>query len=218
MENNKPQALTLAKNDKTLLNFDNSQAASLAADYIAKFEGFISKPYRDVVGVETIGFGETDRDFINKHRQGVTLELAKNQLVNRLLKNYCPAVDVIFNYKEQEHDNNRRAALYSFAYNLGPRALHQVINVNNANAKGSNFGKLDQDGSIMQFILKHDYERAARAMLAFVFANKQIYFGLARRRAVEANLFLNKNLFIIDYQHKTIKINDNPQTLKNYYV
>lgn len=84
--------------------------------FVAGWEGFRPCPYRDLVGVWTIGYGETAG--VNSATPCVSERQARKNLRSRLNHDYLSAVPRAKQLKQQERD-----ALASFAYNLGPAAV-----------------------------------------------------------------------------------------------
>lgn len=99
--------------------------------FIAAHEGFVSKAYRDPVGVVTIGYGFTMGSAVfrswwtKRHGRGLKLgdRLSRsdaNTLLRALVETeYAPPVDAALPGLPQ----HRRDACISVVYNLGPRAL-----------------------------------------------------------------------------------------------
>lgn len=84
--------------------------------FVAGWEGFRPCPYQDAVGVWTRGYGETRG--IAKHSPCVTERRARRELRRRLNRDFLPYVPRRRRMKACE-----RAALASFAYNEGQRAV-----------------------------------------------------------------------------------------------
>jgi lysozyme len=93
-----------------------SRVSHRGVRFVARWEGFCRFPYRDAVGVWTIGYGETQG--VGPHSGPITQEQAQYDLGKRLTRDYLPAVPRRRLMKQQEKD-----ALASFAYNLGPGAV-----------------------------------------------------------------------------------------------
>lgn len=90
------------------------------AKFVAGWEGFFSCPYRDPVGIWTIGFGTTDADRpVGPHSPCISERTARKWLREGLNKKYAPEIPRVHHLKQQEVD-----ALASFAYNLGPGAVN----------------------------------------------------------------------------------------------
>lgn len=86
--------------------------------FIAGWEGFRSCPYRDPVGIWTIGYGETKG--VGPQTPCVSEHDARKNLRRRLNRDYEPSVEkgVRHKLKQQEVD-----ALSSFVYNVGTGAF-----------------------------------------------------------------------------------------------
>lgn len=88
------------------------------AQFIAGFEGFVGTVYRDAVGVETIGYGETRPDVIERCRQcGISQEDAL-QLLKQRVQEFADAVEGCIT-NTAALTPNRHAALTSLTYNIG---------------------------------------------------------------------------------------------------
>jgi lysozyme len=136
---------------------------------IAGFEGFRAKPYRDGVGVLTIGYGET---------QGVhagmvwTRKHALDRLRTRVNRDYLEPVLVLANHIGLHLQQNEADALASLVYNLGP-------------------GILDQGRTMGDALRSKNRRRIADAFLVYDNPNDPaVHAGLARRRRTERALFL----------------------------
>jgi len=140
----------------------SSQGAAL----IAEFEGFVPTVYRDPVGVETIGYGETKSDIIEAWRgREMPQEEAYRLLLDRVEADYAPAVRKVGTPLAQSEFD----ALCSFTYNLGVGIF---------------------DGSTIGLRLASaDYAGVAEAFARYVNAGGLRLAGLVRRRAAEADLF-----------------------------
>jgi len=91
-------------------------------DFIKRWEGFESKPYKDTGGVPTIGYGTT----YYPNGQRVTMEdppvsLFRAETYLRInLKNYIRAVN---SFTRDDLTQNQFNALVSFCYNVGEKAF-----------------------------------------------------------------------------------------------
>lgn len=137
---------------------------------IKDFEGWYSKPYRDPIGIPTIGYGFT---YYLPNRRKVSMldsPLTKEDGEKLLLQ-------ILFNY---ENDVNRLVisdvnqnmfdALVSFTYNLGAANLAKSTLLKKINTNPN-------DKSIASEFLK--WNRAGGKILA----------GLTRRRQAESELY-----------------------------
>ncbi len=145
-------------------------------DLIKAFEGLgdgdpttvLLEPYKDPVGLWTIGWGHLIRPgALKKFSKGIPIERAERML--RTDVNFAEqAVDA---YVEVEINQNEFDALVSFVFNVG--------------------GKAFLDSTLLQ-ILNHDGSRAEAGdqFLRWVFAKGQRLIGMENRRAKERELFL----------------------------
>jgi lysozyme len=96
------------------------RASRKGVRFVARWEGFRSCPYRDAVGVLTVGFGTTSAE---RPISGcISRETARKWLRQSLNRKYVKAIPRRRRMKQQERD-----ALASFAYNLGPGAVNDPM-------------------------------------------------------------------------------------------
>lgn len=136
---------------------------------VAAFEGFRSWPYRDAVGVWTIGYGETRG--IGPGTSPWTEPYARAQLKRRLNRDYLAPVLKVdralgLNLKQRELD-----ALASLVYNLGPGILGPGYTMGSA-------------------LRSKSRSRIANAFLRYNKAGGRTLPGLVRRRNAERRVFL----------------------------
>jgi len=151
----------------------HSSATSLSqkgAEFIASWEGFSSRPYRDAVGVWTIGYGSTKG--VGPNTPPITREQALARLKREVDEVYGAAVArtakaVGLSLKQHEFD-----ALTSLVYNCGP-------------------GILDRGRTMGDALRSRDRRRIADAFLVYDKAGGQTLPGLVRRRRAERKLFLS---------------------------
>lgn len=135
---------------------------------IKEFEGFPrgGRPYKDMVGVWTIGYGHTEGVGPGSPRLS---EAQASELLRRDLdKKYGPAVNQL-NVKLSQH---RFDALVSFVYNCGPGAISTSTRIGRA-------------------LRREDWAGAADALLQWNKAGGAPVAGLTRRRKAERALFLD---------------------------
>jgi lysozyme len=135
------------------------------AALIAEFEGFRSAPYRDAVGVWTIGYGSTRG--VGPNTPPVTREQALARMMREIDETYGAAVNALGVPLNQ----NQFDALVSFVYNVGPGGISPTTTV----------GKR---------LRARDMRGAADALLAWNKAGGRVLPGLTRRRHAERALFL----------------------------
>lgn len=135
---------------------------------IAKFEGISLKPYRDVVGLWTIGFGHLIGDgssLPNNWNRTLTLDECYDLLASDVRKFELG----IKRYINVELTQNQFDALVSFAFNLGLGTL--------------------QRSTLRAKLNRKDYDGAISSWLKYNKAGGKVFRGLTRRREAEVNLF-----------------------------
>jgi lysozyme len=142
------------------------RVSEAGAELIAGFEGFVGHPYRDAVGVWTIGFGHTHG--VGPGSRPITRQQALELLRRDLDSEYGRPVNALGLPLNQ----NQFDALVSFVYNCGPGAI----------AASTTIGKR---------LRARDWRGAADALLAWDKAGGRVLLGLTRRRRAERSLFLN---------------------------
>lgn len=140
---------------------------AIAIPFVAGFEGFFPRVYRDSVGVKTICYGQTAADGADFSKTYTEAEC--RAMLGKDLVRYQTMVRKCVPKQQPPH---REAALVSFVYNLGPGALCGPVgrNINAGNiAAGCN------------------------AMLAYNHAGGRVLAGLTRRREAERALCLRSD-------------------------
>lgn len=146
---------------------------TLAIALVAGFEGFASKPYVDRVGTgqpETWCYGATKADGPPPPYSKVFTKAQCQTLLGASLLKYDAQVHSCVKVSLPPH---REAALVSFAYNLGSRALCR--------------------GAVARRINAGDIAGGCRAMLSYNHARGRILPGLTRRRQAEYKLCLRND-------------------------
>jgi lysozyme len=134
-------------------------------EFIAGFEGFVPHPYRDAVGVWTIGFGHTAG--VSSRSKNLTRHEALALLERDLNRTYSPPVRRLSMPLTQDSFD----ALVSVVYNLGP-------------------GVIGRGHTLGDALAHHDFHGAADAILLYDKAGGHALAGLTRRRHAERALFL----------------------------
>lgn len=153
----------------------------IAAKIVATFEGFSPKPYKCPAGVWTIGYGSTyypNGNLVQEDDPQVTREKALEMLENTLdkgiiytLERKIPTWGVL--------NKNQRAAIASFAYNLG-----------------ANFYNSDGFATISKALSKKEnLGNVPAALKLYVNPGSSFEAGLRRRRQAEGELFNGKGQF-----------------------
>jgi lysozyme len=134
---------------------------------IKSFEGFVGHPYRDEVGVWTIGYGHTEG--VGPNSRHLTEPQASKLLKEDLDKRYAPYVNALGLPLTQ----NQFDALVSFVYNVGPGGI----------ATSSHAGRA---------LRALEWLSAADHLLDWDMAGGRVSEGLRRRRVAERALFLRQ--------------------------
>ncbi|MFC6277299.1 lysozyme [Psittacicella hinzii] len=140
-------------------------ALNTALKYVKRFEGLKLKPYLDPVGIQTIGYGITDKEVLKKYKNGMD-EKTAHYLLLKELKTFATQVDDLVKVKLNA---NQKAALYSFVYNVGI----------------GNFKK----STMLKLINENKLEQAATQFDRWTYASGKQLNGLINRRKTERELF-----------------------------
>lgn len=132
---------------------------------VARFEGFRSCPYRDPVGVWTIGYGETLH--VGPSTACISQRRARRQLRRRLERDFGNEVRrlVTVDLSQRQYE-----ALTSFAYNVGIGAF--------------------QASTLLRVLNAGDRAQAANELLRWTRGGGVVLLGLVRRRRAERRRFL----------------------------
>jgi len=134
---------------------------------IKQFEGFPfgGRPYQDIVGVWTIGYGHTAG--VGPRSARLTIDEASELLREDLDKRYAPPVAGV-GVSLQPHQFD---AIVSFVYNCGP-------------------GAITTETRVGRELRAQEWKAAGDALLAWNKAGGKPVAGLTRRRQAERALFL----------------------------
>jgi len=139
-------------------------------ELIKGFEGFRSCPYRDAVGVWTIGYGETAG--IGPRTPCWSREAAEKRLRSRVNRDYMKPVLNAAEAAKLRLTQNEADALASLVYNVGPGVL----------SKGRTMGDA---------LRSRNRNQIANSFLVYDHAGGRRLEGLTRRRRRERQLFLD---------------------------
>ena len=139
-----------------------------ALDLICEFEGFSATPYPCPAGVPTIGYGTT------RYPDGTRVTMDDPPISEARARDYvqhdCGHVaGVVDRLIVVDLEERERAALISFAYNIGTGALAA--------------------STLRQRLNRGDRAGAAAEFPRWRFAGGRVLAGLVRRRAAERALF-----------------------------
>lgn len=137
---------------------------------IKHFEGVRFKPYRDVIGLWTVGAGHLIGDgkqLPDAYNRTFTSEEVDALLRKDLLRFEIGLSRLLpkLSLRQNEYD-----ALISFVFNLGLGTL--------------------QRSTLRQSLLRNDKEQAAKQILKYCYAGGKVIKGLQIRRIAEHKLFL----------------------------
>lgn len=160
---------TTTKQPKKYAAGGKGHISNRGVNLIGTFEGFMPRIYKDSGGVETIGYGETDRDFINKYRgRQISRAEATQQLRNRAQWFYDQVANKTVGWDKLNQD--QRDVLTSYAYNIG-------------------VGGYQRHKKLLAAIAAGDYNLAAKNINAGM--NDARNPGLRKRRLKEQFIFTN---------------------------
>lgn len=144
---------------------------NLAATLATSFEGFSSAPYRDPVGVWTIGYGST-RDSFGEPVTGASEAISEASARQLLSRDMHAAFEALAVDVKVPLTTFQRAALGDFVYNLG----------------AGNF----RSSTLLRKLNAGDYAGAAAEIDKWDQAGGKVLAGLLRRRQAETKLFQAK--------------------------
>ena len=145
-------------------------AIEIAAAIAKHFEGYRARPYLCPARVPTIGFGSTrypDGRKVNLSDPPISIDVALELLFNELTINeikaikYCPVL---------LSNDNRRAAITDFVYNLGAGRL--------------------QTSTLRRRINQQNWPAAKKELLKWVYGGGRKLPGLVLRREAEAKFLM----------------------------
>lgn len=166
---NQQNKQTNTKEPKKYAAGGKGHISNRGVNLIGTFEGFMPRIYKDSGGVETIGYGETDRDFINKYRgRQISRAEATQQLRNRAQWFYDQVANRTVGWDKLNQD--QRDVLTSYAYNIG-------------------VGGYQRHKKLLAAIAAGDYNLAAKNINAGM--NDARNPGLRKRRLKEQFIFTN---------------------------
>ena len=139
-----------------------------AVELVTQFEGFSATPYQDPVGVWTIGYGST-RDCRMAPVCATTAPVTPTEGALLIKRDLTSACQTVVGDVQVPLNDNQRAALEDFIYNLGV-----------GNFKSS---------TLLRKLNSGDYAGAAAEFDKWDMAGGKVLAGLLRRRQAETDLF-----------------------------
>lgn len=152
---------------KRIMAAISAAALSIAGTMIVELEGVEYEPYADVAGVLTVCYGITGRDVI----KGKTY--TENECRILLDKHLTAISKKIDAHITVPVTPTQRAALYSFAYNVGPTAFNK--------------------STLLKKLNSGDGKGACEELKRWVYADGKKWKGLESRRDIERSLCLFGN-------------------------
>jgi lysozyme len=143
---------------------------AIAAVFVAGYEGFAARPYVDTIGTgrpTTWCYGRTSAD---SPEPPMTMVFTKDACLSALGEDLDKYDKMVHKCIKVPLPPNREAALVSFEYNVGQRALCH--------------------SSVARYINAGNIRAGCRAMLQFNHAAGKTLAGLTRRRHAEMKLCL----------------------------
>lgn len=148
----------------------------IAVNLLTKLEGFSYEAYRCQSGIWTIGYGST---FIgsNRVKEGDLIGIpSATRLLEKTVKGYVKELKEILPNRWDELNKNQKAALISFAYNIG-------INGFASSTVCKKIKEGDFKGASKSFAMWNKVSQGGK---------KVISEGLVRRREIERQLFVKR--------------------------
>lgn len=138
--------------------------ASIAADFVGGFEGFVDHVYMDIAGHRTIGFGHMD------DRLPLDKTITREQALTLLASDLCRHQIGLAAHVTRECTRGQFIALLSMAFNVGVSPVRKSTLLRKFNAG--------------------DIAGAADEFLRWDRAGGKVVVGLTRRREAERKVFL----------------------------
>ncbi|WP_272515437.1 lysozyme [Providencia sp. PROV214] len=156
----------MAKIPKKITAAIGGGVIGLSVAMISLFEGVEHKPYKDVVGITTVCYGHTGSDIVygKTYTEAECLALLEKDL-GKVRKGVDPLIKV-------DIDDNTRAAIYSFTYNVGTGAFARSTMLKKLNAG--------------------DIAGACNELKRWTYAGGKEWKGLITRREIEKAVCLGR--------------------------
>ena len=151
-----------------------------AISIIQHFEGLVLDPYICPAGIPTIGWGTTvypNGKKVTLKDPKITKEQAREFLIDEIEKTVSILVKEVPYWNSMS--NNQRAALISFAYNLGPHFMSAETGFN----------------TIQRQLKSKQWDQLPNTLLLYRNPGTSAEAGLLRRRQDEAELWQDKGRF-----------------------
>jgi lysozyme len=155
------------KHKKKIIGATAGAVMAAAAALVAPWEGFYGKTYRDIVGVPTVCYGETDKAAVEEGRKRTFTQAE----CLKMLQDRLPEYDVGFKRCiTREIPSSVHIAMVSAAYNIGVGGMCKSTMVRRINVG--------------------DFRGACDALLGWNRAGGRVVKGLDNRRKAERRVCL----------------------------
>lgn len=168
---------------------------------IKKWEGFRSKPYMDVVGIWTIGYGtlikdpngrpyrgEAERDVVYALYPEPISESTASEILDEEIDSYVKCVDK----HAKNCTPNQRDALISLCYNIGTTAFKNSTLLKHHNSGQRLPTSLTRDIAIMKSQTRESIPNAPDQFIRWSYANGRWVKGLFNRRLEERSVYIEE--------------------------
>ena len=145
-------------------------------EFIKQWEGFRTKPYKDITGLLTIGYGHLI------HPGEIFLEVTKEEAEYYLMQDIEWAEEVINKYVPLRYlTQNQYDSLVSFVYNVGMGAIGRK--------DGFVYLKNGKSSTMLRALQSEDFVKASKEFPKWSHAGGKIIKGLFNRRTEEQTMF-----------------------------
>lgn len=161
-----------------------------AAQLIAPWEGYYGRTYKDIVGVETVCYGQTAKALVAEgKKRTLTKEECQKDLADSLPLYFNGLMSCIDPAVRKKVPDSVLVSGLSLTYNVGPGAIcHYTV---------KDGKRVKVDSAYVVKINAGDYAGACRALTAYNRAGGHVVKGLVNRRAAEEAYCL-KGLHIVN--------------------
>ena len=129
-------------------------------NFLKSFESFVPNIYLCQSGIETIGYGETNKKVINEFRNKNMTEVYASKLLTTSLKKYQLCVE---KYVKVPLSENEYAALVCFCYNIGRRAFRY--------------------STLVKVLNRVEYDNVPEQFMRWIYSRGKKSNGLIKRRS-----------------------------------
>lgn len=154
---------------RTAIAAASGAVLAAAATFVAGWEGFYPRTYKDIVGVPTVCYGETEKSAVAEGRKRAYSKQECTDMLAKSLAGYDAAAMACLDPPRPITDNMHKAFI-SATYNIGVHGFCKSTMARRVN--------------------KGDFKGACDALLAWNKAGGRVVKGLDNRRRAERKLCL----------------------------